>query len=346
MKTHGNILCAFGWVLGACSSETVGPPPSAPVNWQSLQPHPVIDAGPDIVTAKERALPAAYATALAAPGLAPLGPLLDDEVHFVSPGMDDVHGRDAVVRAHDALFGAFDDRKISTDRVWRTPNEQTIEWTMTGTQARDWMKVSATHKPVAFRGLSLLWTTDNGSITDVHVYVDVAIVKAQLGVGPKELLMQPPAQPPAGPTQVYEQAQTGPSGDKSHVAAVQSWLDALENNNEAGYLGAVTDDVEVHTSERPQPLRGKEEAKAYYRATRRAIGQLDTTVENGWGVAPFVVVEYSIAGEQLGPIGWVPAQRDKVDRLEVVDICELADGKIARVWRYDNPAQILGGSTP
>jgi ketosteroid isomerase-like protein len=226
--------------------------------------------------------------------------------------------------------------------VWRTPSEQTIEWTMTGTQARDWMKVPATHKPVGFRGLTLLWTTDNGSITDVHVYVDVAVVKAQLGVGSKELLALPPAQPSAGSTQVYEQAQTAPSGDKAQVAVVQSWLDALENNNEAAYLATMTDDVEVHTSERPQPLRGKPEARTYYRAMHRAIGQLDTTVENGWGVAPFAVVEYSIAGEQLGPIGWVPAQRDKVVRLEVVDICELADGKIARVWRYDNPAQILG----
>jgi hypothetical protein len=75
----------------------------------------------------------------------------------------------------------------------------------------------------------------------------------------------------------------------------------------------------------------------------KAVGQLDTTVDNGWGVARFAVVEYSIAGEQLGPMGWIPAQRDKVFSLEIVDICEISGGQIAHVWRYDNPTQILGG---
>jgi hypothetical protein len=57
-------------------------------------------------------------------------------------------------------------------------------------------------------------------------------------------------------------------------------------------------------------------------------------------VGPYAVVEYSIAGEQLGPIGWIPAQRDRVVRFELVDICEIHDGKITRVWRYDNPVEI------
>jgi hypothetical protein len=87
--------------------------------------------------------------------------------------------------------------------------------------------------------------------------------------------------------------------------------------------------------------------QAYYRAMHGAIGQLDTTVDNGWGVAQFAVIEYSIDGEQLGPIGWIAAQRDKVFRVEVVDICEITDnGKIARVWRYDNPSQIVSGAAP
>jgi hypothetical protein len=60
-----------------------------------------------------------------------------------------------------------------------------------------------------------------------------------------------------------------------------------------------------------------------------------------WGVGKFAIVEYSVSGEQLGPIGWVPPKRDNVVRFEVVDVCEMRDGKIARVWRYDNPAEML-----
>jgi hypothetical protein len=57
--------------------------------------------------------------------------------------------------------------------------------------------------------------------------------------------------------------------------------------------------------------------------------------------AQYAVVEYTIAGEQLGPIGWVPAQKDAVIRLHLVDVNELRDGRIARIWRYDNPAETM-----
>ena len=335
MRTHRNILSVVGLALAGCSSETVASPPAAPVNWQSLEVHPVVDAGPNLVTAKERALPDVYASALGSPGFAQLGALLDDEAHFAAPGMDDAHGPGPIVHAHDLLFGAFDGRKVTTSRVWRTPNEQTIEWTMTGTQARDWMGIAATQKPVAFRALTLLWTKDDGSITDVHVYVNVAAVKAQLGVGPKDLLALPPPLPPTGPAQVFEQ--TGSADERRNVAAAKSSLDALENNKEAEYVGAAADDVEVDVLERSQPARGKEAFRVYYKAMHKAIGQLDTTVNNAWGVGAFAIVEYSITGEQIGPIGWLPAQRDRVVNLELVDICEMTGDKIARVWRYDNP---------
>ena len=73
----------------------------------------------------------------------------------------------------------------------------------------------------------------------------------------------------------------------------------------------------------------------------KAIGQLDTTLDNAWGVTQYAVVEYFISGEQVGALGWVPPQRDRVIRLQVVDVMEIRDGKVAHVWRYDNPSQIL-----
>jgi ketosteroid isomerase-like protein len=326
----------------ACSSEMVTQPPPPPVDWRSFQLRAVPDAGSSGPTARERAVAEAYAGALAAPGLQKLGPQLDEDVHFAFPGKDDAHGRESVVRAHDLLFGAFDRRAVATTRVWRTANAQSVEWAMTGVHAREWMGVSPTEKPVAFKGVTLLWTKDDGSITDVHVYFDVAIVRAQLGAGPKGLL-RPPAPPPApketAEPQVFEQ--TGSPDEKNNVAVVRTAFDALENHDLAAYLAAMTDDIEVHTLEQAQPMRGKDDLRAYFAAMHRAIGQLDTTIDNAWGIAGFAVVEYDIAGEQLGPIGWI-VQRDKVIRLHVVDVVELRESKIARVWRYDNPGEIKG----
>jgi ketosteroid isomerase-like protein len=332
--------------LAGCSSDTVAPPPKPPIG--SLTP--VSASGPkaDTVTVKERALPDLYARALSSStvdGGAQFGdlvPLMNVDLSgFSSPGASPAHDPGAIAAAHAQLFGAFDDRKVILTRVWRTPSQQTLEWTMTGTQARDWKGVAATHKPVTIEGVTLLWTKDDGSITDVHVYVDVAVVKVEIGAGPKDVEAPAPGAPPSGAPQEYQQTSPVSADEAKNVDVVKSALDALENLDESGYVGAMADDVEVHSLERATPARGKGDAKAYYKAMHKAIGQLDTTIMGEWGVGNFVIVEYALAGEQLGPIQWLPAQRDKVVRFERVDICELRAGKITHIWRYDNPSQAL-----
>ena len=343
LRVSRAVLLALSLIAAACSGETVAQPPPAPVDWHSFQARATADAGINAPTAKERAVAESYTAALQSQAFSELQPRLDDDAYFAFPGMNDAHGREAVVRAHEFLYGAFDERKFVMSRVWRTDAQQSVEWTMTGTQSRDWMGVAATRKPVAIHGLTILWTKDDGSITDVHPYFQVALAKAQLGVGPKELLNRPPTAPPtgvAGSPQVFEQ--TGSPAEIEDVAVFRRQLDALENNDQAGYLATMTDDVEVDTGERAQPMRGKDDLRVYYKAMHKAIGQLDTTIDNAWGIAQFAVVEYNIAGEQLAPIGWIPAQRDKVLRLHIVDVAEVRDGKIARVWRYANLNEIAG----
>ncbi len=206
---------------------------------------------------------------------------------------------------------------------------------MAGVQAHDWMRVAATQKPVAMRGLTLLWTTDVGSIADIHVYFDVAAVKAQLGAAPKGLAPIALAPIPTGPPQFLDQ--NGREAD--NVRTVRTELDALENS-ESMYLGSLTDDVEVFTLDRTEPARGAEDARLYFNTMHKAIGELDTTIVSGWGVEHFAIVEYWLGGLQWGPLGWIPARRDAVIRVHVVDVNELRDGRIARIWRYDNPGEI------
>jgi ketosteroid isomerase-like protein len=323
-------------------SSAAGPAPApAPVDWHAFDIHRVVDAGPAGPTAKERAVVETYTAAIASPGMAQLGPSLDASVHFAFPGVSDARGRDAVVRAHDALFGAFESRAVVTDRVWRTESAHAIEWTMRGTQSKLWMGVGATGKPATFKGVTILWTKDEGSITDVHVYFDVAVVKAQLGAGPKELLGLPIPAVRSEPPQVFDQS--GSRDEMNDMALTRAALDALEQNKLPAYVDAMTDDVEVYSLERAQPMRGKEDARAYFMAMHKAIGQLDTTIGNIWGIGRFAVVEYEIAGDQIAPLGFISPQRDKVIRLHVVDVIEIRDGKIGRVWRYDNPTEITAG---
>lgn len=342
MRSHGIMLALAGALVVSCSSETVARPPPPPVNWSSLEVQASVDAGPSVPTAKERAAAERYVAALSSSGFAQLLPLLDDDAHFSFPGGEDVHGRDAAARAHEALLGAFDERVVVANRVWRTANAQAVEWTLKGVQARNWIGVAATHKPVVFQGLSLLWTKDDGSLSDIHLYFDVAVVQAMLGGGPKALATLPTPLFPAGTTpQAFEQ--TASPDEKKNVAVVAAALDALEGNREADYVAGVTDDAEMNTPEH-EPRHGKEAFRTYFKGMHKAISQLDTTIDNSWGVAQFGIVEYFISGEQIGPIEWIPAQRNKVVRLQTVDIAEIRDGKIARLWRYYNPTQIAAGA--
>jgi ketosteroid isomerase-like protein len=328
----------------ACSGESNIAPQPTPIDQRAFDQPRFIDAGTSGPTEKERAAASNYANALASPGLSQLPPLLAADVHYVVPGLGDGRGRDATLRIHDTLFGAFDGRAFAVSRVWRTASTQVIEWTMTGTQAREWMGVAPTKKPVSFHGATILWTKDDGTILDLHVFLDVAVVKAQLGAGPKGLAAVPPATPPTGQPQVIDQANT--PEEATNLTVAHDSVDALEKSDPASYLATFTDDVELHTLERAEPSRGKADQQAAFTSLHRAIAQLDTTVDNKWGVEKTAIIEYSINGGQVGPLGWIPAARDKTVDLQILDIEEIRGGKIARIWRYSNPEQVMNSSLP
>ncbi len=323
MRSHPTILL-IGLLTGACA-ETVNRPPPPPVDWQSLQVQSAPDAGNLRATEKERAVAELYAKAVASPGFAQLGSMLAEDAHFAF-GDKDTRGRERVVRAHDELFGSFDERVFVISRVFRTDRSQALEWIMSG--------VAAAHKPVTIKGLTLLWTNDDGSISDVHVYFDQKVAKARLGVGPPELQRLPPPPVPGGPPQVFEQE--GTPEEAANIALMRAMLQALEDNKESAYLSTIANDVEVFTLDRAQPVRGKDALERLFRTLRKSIGDLDTVVHNGWGVQQFAVVEYSIAGLQLSPLGRLPFVPNRLFGTRLVDIAEIRSGKITRIWRYDD----------
>ena len=317
-------------LVAACSTERVDAPPPVPVNWGSLdRPQPVVARAP---TAKERATAEAYVTALGAPQLSALAPLFDELGH-VAFGRKDARGREKVTAFHEQLFGAFDQRKTTVTRIWRTDETQSVEWTLSGVHAREWLGVAPTQRPVAIRGITLLWTRDDGTLTDAHLYFNVAAIKAQLGVGPKDL-QERAASLQQAPTQAPPVEQDGGAAEHREKQVVRDELDALEQAKEPEYLDVFADDVTVDSLVVPQ-LRGKDAIKTYFRGIRHAIGQLDTAIGNIWGIGPFVIVEYTISGEQVAPFGAVPPTNEHSLRLYVVDVLQFQGEKISHVWRYD-----------
>jgi len=296
--------------LLACS-ETVPPPPPPPVDWASLDAPEPRDAGLPRATAKERHVADAYAAAFATTGFRGLVPLLAEEVRM-SFGSKTVLGRDRIVAFHETLFGALEGRSMSIERIWMTDARQAFAWVLSGTRGKD---------TVSFKGLTLAWTKDDGSVSDLHVYFDETL---------------PPAQKPSGPPVVVEQINPA---DAANVTGLRAMIDALEDDKEAAYLAAVTDDVEIDTLASP-PVHGKEAVRAYFQTMRRSIGQLDTLAAGGFGAGDWAVLEYSISGVQLAPMEHVPFTRGRGFRVHIADVAELHGGKIARLMRYDDPAEL------
>jgi ketosteroid isomerase-like protein len=332
----------FCLVAPACAAETVSMPPPAPVHFSPAGAAAAAKPSPTVATQRERGVADAYVKALASPGLIEIGLLVGEDVRFTF-GTHDTRGRQAVIKAHDKVFGAFGDRKFITSRIWLTDSThlldcQALEWTMTGVQERPWLGVAPAGKAVSIKGLTLFWTDDDGVISEIHTYLDEEVVKAQLGVGPAELLQLPLPRADAGPPQVLERK--GAPEEMANVATVRRMIQALEDGQEAVFLATMTDDLALETLDASAPIRGQEAALAYFRTLRRSVRQLDTVIQNAWGVGSFAIVEYEITGLQTASLRRHHVANDDGARTfhtQRVDVVEFRAGKIARIRRYSDP---------
>src|SRR5579864_6548964 len=125
-RNVSSVVAAAACLLtGSCSDETLQPK-GPPIDRHAFEIDRSADAGPAGPTEKERAVAELYAASLGSPGFPGLLAQFDSDVHLAFPGMTDARGRDAVLRAHEALFGAFDPRSVVPVRVLRTASEQTL----------------------------------------------------------------------------------------------------------------------------------------------------------------------------------------------------------------------------
>jgi hypothetical protein len=274
--------------LAAACAETMPPPPSPPVAWSALDARR--PPAPVKLTDKERVVAEAYIKALASPKLR-LGTLLDDLVHFEC-GAINTRGRERVVAAHETAFAGYEQRRFALRRAWLTNDEKAIEWELAA--VRD-------GKPATLRGLTILWTNDDASISDIHVYF---------------------AHADAAATEPHVFEKSGAPKETDNVTQMRAVVQALEDDREP-QLAALFADA------------GRDDARAWFRATHKALSHLDTVIGGAWGVDDYVVIEYALSGQR----------RESSERRAVADVGELRDGRITRIWRFDAPA-IEGRTAP
>jgi ketosteroid isomerase-like protein len=325
--------------LSACGSAVVDQPGPAPVDPRLYQEghHRVavpVRTAEEIARA-ERDTAIAVLKGYAQDGFQASIPLLDPEGNLSFPGLSEATDRAAALKVLGDLFGPFSGRAFAVGRTWQPAHVVVVEWTMTGTHSGDWMTVKPTSKPVTVRGLGIYWFDQNGLVSDTHLFFDAGAVLAQIGAPPKGVEALAVAQLAAGDPVVA----TGADSERQNVAIVNASWDALEARNEAGYLAAISEDIDVTRLDRASSERGKVERRRFFKALASGIGSLAQTPQNAWGVGPFVIEEYSITGVHTGKLADI-APSGHALRLHYVDVDEMRDGKIVRTTTFANSLEL------
>ena len=320
---------AVAAALAACSPEILERPQAQYADLKSLEPHATIDAGHASATAKEREIATHYLAALAQTGFADLPALFGDEAHSTFAGVADAYTRADIVKLHETMFGAYEPRTFTPTRILITDSAQAIEWTLVATDKQ-------AQRQTAVRGVSLLVTTDDGTIREEHVYFDKLVLDGKV---PNAPTITPAASP-----EIVEQQST--PAEQKNLELVQIVLDDHLEKDESKYAAAFAADAEVFTAEDAQPLRGQAGAHAYWKLLQQTFANLQSTFVSGQGVDGYVFVEYYIVGEQRRKFGLIPIPANPLVKLNIVSVIQLRGGKISRVWRYDNPFQIISVRTP
>jgi ketosteroid isomerase-like protein len=324
--------------LSGCGSADIEQPRPPPVDARFYQPTSAHVAGPQksyVERVRENA--DAFGRALSDGDLKAHTALFDADVDASFPGMSSTTEINGTLPALTELFEGFTSREYAPSRIWQIEDAVVVDWTMTGVHTGSWMGVSATQKPVAIRGATLLWFDPKGLILDVHVYFDCGAVLAQLGAAPNPTVTTGPA-----PVLAASPALTVASGtpeEKASIAIVNTSWDATEVRNEAVYIAPFTDDVEVTRFDRSNVDHGKDERKKFFRWLTTGMSSIAQDPLNTWVAANFVIQEYTIGGVHSGKLIPTPPTGHAL-RLHYLDIYEMQSGKIARAWTYGNSLEM------
>ncbi len=339
-KIHPTLLgpIVVSACLSGCGSAALESPSPPPVDARFYQPTAARLASPGKTPVeRDRESADAFGRALGENDTQALAALLDPDVDFSFPGMSGATERNGTLQSLADLFGAFTSRKYAPSRVWQIGEAAIVEWTMTGVHAGNWMSVSPTEKPVAIRGVSVLWFNVNGLIGEVHVYFDCGAVLAELGAAPNGAIQTGPL--PVFATSPERIVAGGTAEEKANVAFVNASWDAFEIKNEAGYLAAFADDVEFTRFDRVNAERGKDARRKFFRWVAAGMSSLAQTPLNAWGAGDFVIEEYTISGVHSGKLTSGPPS-GRTLRLDDLDIYEMRNGKITRAWTYGNSLEL------
>ncbi len=261
------------------------------------------------------------------------GVYADDAVISVA-GLNDVAGRAQVESNMEEWFKTFSKIKLGFNRVWMKDKTVVLEWVINGTHSGELFGVKGTENQIGHYGLSIVSFDDDGKVKTERRYGDLGTVATQLGAT-KEKARAIPAIPDS--TDVI--TSKGADDAKSEEVA-KAVLAAYDKKADADYEKLLADTVEVDGLLHLNTVKGKADAKKAFGAFFKAFPDAKITPGLVVGVGDSAVVEYTMTGTNKGAIGSVQPTKKPVT-VHAVDVFKIKDGKVARVWSYQNSTEMM-----
>lgn len=331
---------AVAFVLSACGGgEEAAPPPKAPETVAPAPaPAPTTQASakpeePKLSPAEAmKKTMAAIPEAMNAHDAKKLAGFYAENAVVKQAGAPDVTGRDAIQANYQRLFDAFSNFKTGARRVFVKNDVMVVEWTFTGTHSGDLWGVKATEKPVGAEGADIYWFTPEGLVKEHHIYFDGATMMSQIGVSKQKARAVPTL--PSSPEVVVATAD-----DQKNLDATKAMSSAIENKKEADFLAPVADTLEYDDMTQPQTMKGKNDAKKFFKEITTGFPDSKFTPLNAWSVGDYVITETEWKGTHKGSFFGIPATKKAVDTRSLA-VYRFKDGKLVKGTSYANGADL------
>jgi steroid delta-isomerase-like uncharacterized protein len=247
----------------------------------------------------------------------------------------DMTGPEQIQAGYQKMFDAFANFKTAANRIFKKDDVVIVEWAFTGTHSGDLWGIKATEKPVGANGVDIMWfDKDSGLIKEHHIYYDGATTLSQIGVS-KQKARPIPTLATTMPAPIESK---GTPEETKNVEAYKSMSAALETKKEADFLATVADNVEYDDYTMPQTMKGKADAKKFFKEMTTAFPDAKMTPLNTWAFGDFVVAEIQWTGTNKGAFMGMPATKKSVN-MKGVDVHQYKDGKMVHGWSYSNGAE-------
>ncbi len=305
---------------------TMAPPPPPPTAETPLPPPPK----PPMADMQKAAL-ATAAAALNGHDASKLASCYADGAVIRVAGLNEVNGKDEIVKNMQEWFDTFSNVKVGFSHVWIVGDVVVAEWVLTGTYTGDLFGVKGKDQPIGHLGLSVLWFDQDGHVKEEHRYGDLGAVMQQVTKKTGPAL-------PTLPSTLEMQVATGSADETSRLDLAKSVYGTIEKKSEADFVSKLTDDVEYegHLGK----VKGKAEAKKFFQALTHGFSDARFDVSNAWAAGDFAIVEYTLNGVNKGPLLGTPPTGRPIS-VHAVDVVKIADGKIARASTYSNGLELM-----